>query len=538
MVRFSYIVLFHNNSDTCRVIESILAQKEKDEDIVLVDDHSTVESLETLAPVAPFIKLVHTDRAGNRGYNRNFGVQFADNDNILFVDGDIILLPETINAMRICMQRGYVGAVGNVILSNNTPEQANLLCGKDYLNLLRKNLSIENLIDLDFWEDRRGKYLFDKIATSSLWEYFFTAYCAVKREAFEAIGGFDTRFVGWGVEDDELGYRLSQVGELSYCSSAYGVHIPHARNRYQCMYSNRINLYRFLAKFPSVEVELHMIFGHSLKNSHVIKYIQKRLLESGTVVHEVALPPNTIFVNEITAQYPSGLIRFTGADVYKEEKLELLGLALPFKNQNFVTGICAEDIFAYPQAIVAAILAELLRVSQEVHIIKTNHCLRIKWNAEQITAIDNISTSNRIIYTPSGICDFDIEDRGEYYCVYSGMPNKLNDHFWVNENFYKPELFYTPRKRYLVLNLTDTKLSANEILQLKADHEIDIIACYDVSISMKQTPVILSEELFCDFYRLHTPILYVLPPKANIDKTDYKWWGSHFREQDIIVQKT
>lgn len=221
MVRFSYIVLFHNNSDTCRVIESILAQKEKDEDIVLVDDHSTVESLETLAPVAPFIKLVHTDRAGNRGYNRNFGVQFADNDNILFVDGDIILLPETINAMRICMQRGYVGAVGNVILSNNTPEQANLLCGKDYLNLLRKNLSIENLIDLDFWEDRRGKYLFDKIATSSLWEYFFTAYCAVKREAFEAIGGFDTRFVGWGVEDDELGYRLSQVGELSYCSSAY-----------------------------------------------------------------------------------------------------------------------------------------------------------------------------------------------------------------------------------------------------------------------------------------------------------------------------
>jgi GT2 family glycosyltransferase len=51
-------------------------------------------------------------------------------------------------------------------------------------------------------------------------QYLITANALVWRRAFEKIGGFDERFPLAGGEDVDLGFRLSQVGFLSYAPAS------------------------------------------------------------------------------------------------------------------------------------------------------------------------------------------------------------------------------------------------------------------------------------------------------------------------------
>lgn len=51
-------------------------------------------------------------------------------------------------------------------------------------------------------------------------QYLITANSLVWRRAFEAVGGFDERFPLAGGEDVDLGFRLSQIGVLSYAPAS------------------------------------------------------------------------------------------------------------------------------------------------------------------------------------------------------------------------------------------------------------------------------------------------------------------------------
>lgn len=536
MINFSFIILFHNNSHTDVVIDAIMEQMIEGDEIIVVNDHSDQKYLSILNRFGNDIKLIHSNRAANRSYNRNFGAKYATNDYLLFVDGDIILLPYSVTALRITMQQGYVGSVGNVIRSNNTPNQMNVLTGIDYMNLFASKLEIQDFIALSIIDDRRQAHIIDKIATDSLWEYFFAAYCAVKKSVFEKIGGFDTRFKGWGVEDDEFGYRLKSVGKLEYNNSAYGVHVPHQRDLYKCLLSNRINLYRFLGKFPKNEIELHMTFGNSLKAQTSMNFIKKSIIEKNTQIFNFPKEKNIICINELTREFTDGYVKFIGAN-YDEHVLELLGLALPFSNKNFDCAYLSENIFIYPEFFVSLILSEALRVAKKVHIIKVKVPLRIHWREEQVCGLTRISTSNRIVYMPSGLCDFNLIDCGDYYEINGGFAETMNDNFVVPENFYMPEIFEVTKKDYLLLNLTNAALpcATKEVIECK--HNLKILDVYNPSVSFKTGKIALSQELAGDLYRLHTPIVYVIPKDCEIDKSDI-WWSNSFRDNDIIFQKT
>lgn len=535
MVCFSYIVLFHNNNAIDCVIDSIISQSMPEDEIIVVDDHSSSENLQILDHFENMIKIVHSDRKGNRGYNRNFGAVFAKNDYLLFVDGDIIFLPNAIMSMRESMEKGNVGAVGNVIRSGNTIPQMELITGIDYLNMIKTNLSIEKIVKLNLLSDDRQHLVYDKIALDSIWEYFYSAYCAVPRHIFDEIGGFETRFVGWGVEDDEFGFRLHQKGKLDYNLAAYGVHAPHMRDLYKCLMSNRINLYRFLAKYPSNQIALHMTFGNTVKIHLALKYIKTSLIESKTYIFDFPDKKNCIYVNELTQDYPEGYVCFKDKNS-KPHILELFGMALPFKNNNFDIAFCSENIFIYPEPFCAAILSEMLRVAREIHIIKVKNPKRILWNSEQISGLKYVSTSGRIVYFPTQICDFDIIEHNNYYEICDGIALKMNEHFNVNENYYHPELFETKQKHYILINLTKQKLTAKEKTALMDKYKIIIDNCYFVPVELKHKEIRLTDILYGDLYRLHTHMAYLIPAGYHIIKDD-KWWNFSFRENDLIIQK-
>ena len=535
MINFSYVVLFHNNNSTDCVIETILEQSIDGDETILVNDHSDNDNLRMFDRFLDRIKIVHTDRKGNRGYNRNFGATYAQNEYILFVDGDIIFLPNAILAMRESMMRGNIGAVGNVICSNNTIPQMNLITGIDYLNMVQTEVTWEKLINLGLYYDQRQSSLFDKISLNTVWEYFYSGYCAVKRETFNKIGGFETNFVGWGVEDDELGYRLHLEGKLEYNQSAYGVHVPHMRNLYQCLISNRINLYRFLAKFPSNLIELHIVYGHTVKMHQVIDYIKDQIISFHTRLFEFKNIENCICVNELTSEFPNGYIRFAD-NKSNPHILELYGIALPFKNKNFNIAFCTENLFIYPEPFVAAILSEMLRVARKIHIIKVENPMRINWDVEMTNGFSRVSAARRIIYSSTRICDFDITEFEKYYQITDGIASKLNEHFVIPENFYHPELFNKEMTQYILVNLTSKDMLADEICSLEKEYDIVICNCYNVTVNIPHRDIRLSHILYGDFYRIHTSMIYVIPEGHDIIKDD-KWWNYSFRAKDIVVQK-
>lgn len=536
MISFSFIVLFHNNSGTDRVIDSLLRESMPGDEIIVIDDHSHPDQLRIFDRFGDSIRLLHSDRIGNRAYNRNYGASFAKNDFFLFVDGDMVFLPNAVSAMRVSMESGYVGAVGNIIRSGTTPAQMDILTGIDYLNILRTELSAEQIIQLGLFFDKRQSSLYEKIAVDSLWEYFYSGYCAVNRGAFEEVGGFETTFSGWGVEDDELGYRLHLKGKLDYNSAAYAVHIPYERDLYQCLLSNRVSMYRFLEKTPTNEIELHMTFGNTPKSWHTLECIRRRVLAEHTTLFDFPDGPNRIFVNEMTEEHPFGHVRFTSSDA-EIHSLELLGLALPFRNKNFEIGFCSTDLFIYPEFLSSTILGELLRISMEVRILKVDSPRRINWTKEQLTSLGRTSSYGRVVYLPLEISDFDIEDCGLYYRIRDGVAAKLNDHFLVEENYYMPELFEHMPPQYLLLNLTGVPAPEGKRTSLEQQYHIQIHDCYNLDVCLSRPRVALSQVLAGDLYRLHIPIIYLLPEGIKIDRTDL-WWRNPFRQRDIIAQNT
>ena len=536
MINFSFIVLFHDNNSTDHVIDSILNEFMSGDEIIIVDDHSHVENLRMFSRFENMLRIVHSDRAGNRGYNRNYGAAFATNDNLLFVDGDIIFLPGAISKMRESMEKGNVGAVGNVVCSSNTIPQMDLITGKDYLTLIQTDLSWENMIKLGLLNDRRQHYLFDKIALNSIWEYFYTAYCAVSKSVFDEIGGFETEFVGWGAEDDELGYRLHLKGSLEYNQSAYGVHAPHMRNLYQCLVSNRINLYRFLAKFPSNKLELHMTYGNSVRVHLALEYIREQLKKSQTSIYDFKYEQNCIYVNELTEQFPNGYVCFKDKES-ENHILELFGIALPFKNNNFKIAFCTDNLFIYPEPFVVSILSEMLRIAEEIRIIKTEEPKRVIWNNELINGLSHISTAGRIVYYSSRICDFDIVDRGDYYTICDGIAAKLNENFIISENFYHPEFFENVPEHYILINLTPEAVTQDRENAIMNEYNVIIDSCYNITVDLRDKDIRLTQVLYGDLYRLHTRMIYLIPRGYQISKDD-KWWDYSFRRDDLIIQNT
>lgn len=74
-------------------------------------------------------------------------------------------------------------------------------------------------------------------------------------------------------------------------------------------------------------------------------------------------------------------------------------------------------------------------------------------------------------------------------------------------------------------------------MSLEQQYHIQIYDCYNLDVRLSHLQVALSQVLAGDLYRLHIPIIYLLPKGIKIDRTDL-WWRNPFRQRDIIAQNT
>jgi glycosyltransferase involved in cell wall biosynthesis len=182
----SVVVPVHNGAAFLpRCLESLRASKRPLECIV-VDDRSS----DTSAAIAEAAGAVVLHARGGRGpaAARNLGAAHASGDLLVFVDADVCVRPDTIDRIGL---RFEMDPRLDALIGSYDDEPAGDGFVSQYKNLLHH------------FVHQHGR---EEAAT------FWAACGAIRREVFEAAGGFDEAYTRACIEDVELGYRLRQGG--------------------------------------------------------------------------------------------------------------------------------------------------------------------------------------------------------------------------------------------------------------------------------------------------------------------------------------
>lgn len=218
--------------------QELTDNKISDYEIVIVDDGSTDETLNWLAVneiQLPHVKIFQQNHQGAAAA-RNFGVEKAQGDTIVFIDSDLVVTEKFLQCHADALARGKQNlnsdrlfTYGAVINTNN------------------------------FDNPTSEPYKITDFSAA----YFATGNVAIARKWLEKAGLFDTSFQLYGWEDLELGVRLKKLDlQLIKCPEAMGYHWHPAFNLKQIPKMIEQEIQRgqmgvvFYGKHPTFDVKM------------------------------------------------------------------------------------------------------------------------------------------------------------------------------------------------------------------------------------------------------------------------------------------
>jgi GT2 family glycosyltransferase len=170
-------------------LDALLASDSEPFELLVVDDGSTDGGASAAACRARGVEVVELMRNFGPAAARNRGAERARGSVLLFVDADVVVRPDTLSRVAALFRgRPEVAAVFGSY--DDEPAATNFV--SQYKNL---------------------QHHFTHQQASEQAETFWAGCGAVRRAAFEAVGGFDERrYTKPSVEDIELGLRLRGAG--------------------------------------------------------------------------------------------------------------------------------------------------------------------------------------------------------------------------------------------------------------------------------------------------------------------------------------
>ncbi|MCE6997577.1 glycosyltransferase [Saccharothrix sp. S26] len=232
-----------------------------DYEIVVADDGSTDHTADVTADFHHHLRLRyhHQPDQGRRvGHARNAGARLTTAPVLAFLDAGTLAGPDFTRAHADAHTTHPVLNLGYVhgyrpwdptpglaeALTTRTPKQVHQQFRDDPGF---RDIRHEPLAAVDFQPDR----------LAFPWLYAWGLNCSMRRTDFDAVGGFDERFVDWGTEDLELGYRLHKHGLATHFDlAAWAVEPPHDRDTGEMLASAKRTMRQFLDKTHEPGVEL------------------------------------------------------------------------------------------------------------------------------------------------------------------------------------------------------------------------------------------------------------------------------------------
>ena len=197
-----------------RVLESLGRQRlpAGGLEVVVSDDGSddeTPDVVDRAARVLPFpVRFVTAPRDGFRlAAARNRAARLATGSYYLFLDGDCVVPPHHV-AAHLARRRGGLALLGYCARLPEAVSEQILADGLDGVDL-------EAVVPPDeraALDSRRRKAWWHAALRHPSKPRLAGGDFGIWRRDFEAVNGFDERFVGWGQEDDDLGLRLRTAG--------------------------------------------------------------------------------------------------------------------------------------------------------------------------------------------------------------------------------------------------------------------------------------------------------------------------------------
>ncbi|MFH1332780.1 MAG: glycosyltransferase [archaeon] len=188
MPKFSIIIPTYNSESFIeRCLSNVFEYKGAKDEVIVVDNDSKDGTREIVKKFPA--KLVICKKVG-APVARNYGVKFAKNEVLVFVDSDVMVQEGNFERLRSLMSNKDLCAV-----------TGNYCAYTDAEGILSK---FQNLYTHNNYAQIGG------VRKKLLYNSFWTAFCTVRKNCFEDVGGFDESL--YALEDIDFGVRLSKKG--------------------------------------------------------------------------------------------------------------------------------------------------------------------------------------------------------------------------------------------------------------------------------------------------------------------------------------
>ncbi len=226
----SVIIPTYNSASTLRLLlDSLLEQTAADYEVIVVDDASTDDTAELVRRYPFRYERLKTNQGPAAARNR--GAELARGKWLVFTDADTVFYPDTLEHIATLVERSDAAALfgtyaGKPANAGYVPRYKALW--EHYAIVMPFEGRGRELHPVSSWIPRPG---------------------VVRRDAFEAVEGFDTRFRGADLEDVEFGYRLHAAGFPIYFCQALRIqhHYPTRLGRSLGSFARRCALWMRMA---------------------------------------------------------------------------------------------------------------------------------------------------------------------------------------------------------------------------------------------------------------------------------------------------
>jgi len=209
-LRISLVIPTYNRGPLiAETIDSALAQRHPFAEIIVVDDGSTDNTSEVLTGYGERITVI---RLANGGVQRarNAGVRAAVSPWVMFCDSDDLILPELTEryAAWLAHDPGCDAIYCNFVTFTDQDIQDDKLAQapSGFLEGAQRSG--------DIWHDIPDLY-----ARTIVYQPLFFSGNVIRKEMYDAVGGFDACFNGVGGEDWEFTLRLVAAGRVALCAT-------------------------------------------------------------------------------------------------------------------------------------------------------------------------------------------------------------------------------------------------------------------------------------------------------------------------------